>query len=110
MNWPEEIRSCFESDKVLYTSHARMEMRNEEFGQITDQEVCEARYSCEVIEEYPDDTPYPSSPVLEKTQAGRPIHAVCAYRGEDQKIVLVTVYQPNPDRWEDNRRRKPGSV
>jgi len=81
-------------------------MRNEEFGQITDQEVSEALSACEVIEEYPDDTPYPSVLVLGQTQHGRPVHAVCAYVLENQTMVIVTVYEPDPDRWDDRRRRK----
>jgi hypothetical protein len=35
-------------------------MQEEEFGLITDQEVYEAVCIGEVIETYPDDTPYPS--------------------------------------------------
>jgi hypothetical protein len=35
-------------------------MRQEEFGPITDQELYEAICTGEVIETYPDDTPYPS--------------------------------------------------
>src|SRR5438093_5574308 len=87
MSWPDQIRACFESQVILHTSHARAEMRNEEFGQITDQEVSEALSACEVIEEYPDDTPYPSVLVLGETQHERPVHAVRAYVPENQTMV-----------------------
>ena len=60
MHWPETIRRCFEADRVLYSGHARHEMRQEEFGPITDQELYEAICTGEVSETYPDDTPYPA--------------------------------------------------
>lgn len=81
-------------------------MREEEFGPITDQEVYEAIYNGEVIEAYPDDTPYPSVLIFGTTSANRPLHVVCAYDAEDNQAVIVTVYQPDPDQWEDYRRRK----
>lgn len=106
MNWPETIRRCFDSDRVLYSGHARREMREDEFGSITDQEVYEAICTGEVIETYPDDTPYPSVLIFGTTVTNRPLHAVCAYDSEGDQAVIVTVYQPDPDRWEDYRRRK----
>ncbi len=54
------IKRCFVEDKVLYTSHARIEMTEEEFGKIREQEVFEAIQTGEVIENYSDDKPYPS--------------------------------------------------
>ena len=81
-------------------------MREEEFGAITDQEVYEAICSGEVIETYPDDTPYPSVLIFGRTGASRPLHTVCAYDGVGDQAIIVTVYQPDPGQWEDFRRRK----
>jgi hypothetical protein len=80
-------------------------MRAEEFGSISDQEIYEAVCNGEVIEEYPDDAPYPSVLIFGTTSNSRPLHAVCAYNNEDSEAVIVTVYQPDPNRWEDYRRR-----
>lgn len=107
MDWLKIIRRCFESDRVFYSAHARREMRVEEFGPIADQEVYEAVWNGEIIETYPDDTPYPSILLFGRTNAHRPLHTVCAYNQGDNQIVVVTVYQPDPDRWEEYRRRKP---
>ncbi|MBI3950172.1 MAG: DUF4258 domain-containing protein [Acidobacteria bacterium] len=82
-------------------------MRAEEFGLITDQEVYEAICTGEVIETYPDDTPYPSVLIFGMTDADRPLHVVCAYDGEDDQAVIITVYNPYPTRWEDYRRNRP---
>lgn len=106
MHWPETIRRCFATERVLYSGHARREMRDEEFGPITDREVEEALQNGEVIEMYPDDTPYPSVLIFGTTRAVRPLHMVCAYDADTDRAVIVTVYQPDPDRWEDYRRRK----
>ena len=106
MHWPETLRRCFDADRVLYSGHARHEMREEEFGPITDQELYEAICHGEVIEMYPDDTPYPSVLLFGRTHANRPLHTVCAYDGNGDRMIIVTVYQPDPQRWEDNRRRK----
>lgn len=106
MDWPVILRRCFEQDRVFYTGHARHEMREDKFGPITDQEVYEAICSGQVIEMYPKDTPYPSVLIFGTTSANRPLHAVCAYGSDEDWAVIVTVYQPDPNQWEDYRRRK----
>lgn len=100
------IRQCYETNAVLYTAHARHEMRQEDFGEITDEEAYQAIFGGEVIEEYPDDKPYPSVLIFGLTQANRPIHLVCACDETGNRTIVVTVYQPDPQRWENFRRRK----
>lgn len=61
----------------------------------------------EVIEGYPDDTPYPSYLVLGRS-GSRPIHVVAADDAASQETIVITVYEPEPGQWEsDFRRRKP---
>jgi hypothetical protein len=100
-----ELQRYFQQNRVLYTHHARREMRDEPFGRILEQEVYEAILSGETIEDYPDDTPYPSCLVFGRTRRGRAIHAVCAHVPEEESAVIITVYEPDPDRWIDFRRR-----
>ena len=107
MQWIERIRGCFEGDRVYYTNHAKVEMETEEFGPILDSEIYEAICAGEVIEEYPDDAPYPSVLVFGLTGVGRPLHVVCAYNGEEERTIVVTAYQPDPERWVDYRKRRP---
>ena len=68
------LQSWLRRDRVLYTQHARREMREEPFGRIAENEVSEA-----------------------------PL--VCAYAPEDDRVIIVTVYEPDPGRWIDLRRR-----
>jgi len=101
------LQACFATSRVLYTRHARNEMRLEEFGPIYEQEVFEAVQSGKVIEDYPDDEPYPSMLVYGRTTTGRAIHVVCAYADEDDLAIVITVYEPDPARWLDFERRRP---
>jgi len=106
VDWVQTIKKCFLFDSVLYTSHARREMQQEPFGAIREEEVYEAIFASEVLEEYPEDTPYPSALLFGMTQSDRPLHTVCAYDGEEEKAIIITVYHPDPQRWENYRRRK----
>jgi hypothetical protein len=101
-----QLKACVVAEHLLYTSHARKEMRAEEFGPIGEQEVYEAIIAGEVIEGYPDDQPYPSVLILGYTESQRPLHVVCAYDSEDDMAIVITAYQPNPSRWVDFRRRR----
>lgn len=102
----EGMRRCFSEHRVLYTQHARQEMRLEEFGAIREQEVFEAVHRGEIIERYDDDEPYPSVLVYGRTERDRPIHVVCAHAAEDDRVIVITVYEPDPARWIDYRRRR----
>jgi len=81
-------------------------MKGERFGHILEKEVYEAVCSGEVVEEYPKDAPYPSALILGRTQINRPLHIVCAYNQEEDLVIIVTVYHPDPNLWVDYRRRK----
>lgn len=102
----DRIRACFAENRVLYTYHARQEMRLEEFGPIREQQVFEASQVGETIEEYPDDQPYPSCLIMGQTQTDRPLHLVCAYNKEDDQAIVITVYEPDPACWIDFRKRR----
>ena len=106
MEWLLLIKRCLAAESLLYTSHARREMKQEPFGGICEQEVYEAISAAEVIEEYLDDTPYPSVLLFGTTRALRPLHVVCAVDVEDQRTIVITVYHPDARRWDDFRRRK----
>jgi Domain of unknown function (DUF4258) len=60
----------------------------------------------EVVEDYPTDHPYPSRLIL--GWAGtRPLHVVAAYNARDDESIIITVYEPDPARWEaDFKTRK----
>jgi len=61
----------------------------------------------EIIQEYPDDRPLPSYLVLGWTEnESRPIHVVAADDEEEDVTHVITVYEPDPDLWTDDFRKK----
>lgn len=61
----------------------------------------------EMIEDYPEDQPFPSRLVL-GWRSGRPIHVVAATDAAAHEIIVITVYEPDPSLWDDEfRRRRP---
>jgi len=82
-------------------------METEPLGRIPVEEILQALDSGEIIEEYPEDKPYPSYLVLGQTTTGRPLHIVCAPVRTEVRLIIIITYQPDSDRWEpDFRRRK----
>lgn len=59
--------------------------------------------SGEVIEDYPEDEPYPSQLIL-GWSGSRPIHTVVAISGETG--IIVTVYEPDPEQWDASFRHR----
>ncbi len=100
----EVIRRCLK--RLKFSSHAKDEMLSEEFGTIHPKEVRQALQSGEIIEEYPEDRPYPSCLVYGRTRQGRPLHIVCAPVPEEETLIVITVYEPNPKRWVNFRQRR----
>lgn len=59
----------------------------------------------EIIEDYPDDYPYPSSLVLGQSISGQPLHLVCGIG--NNTLFVITAYKPNSEKWEaDWKTRK----
>ncbi|MEY2831944.1 MAG: hypothetical protein RLZZ574_1202, partial [Cyanobacteriota bacterium] len=54
-----------------------------------------------VIEDYPDDKYGASCLITGFTAANRPLHIQCSYPSRPL-IKIITIYQPNRDRWNKN--------
>ena len=54
-----------------------------------------------VIKYYPDDTPYPSRLIL-GFDGERPVHVVSAYSKENNTEYVITVYEPDVQKWTEN--------
>ena len=57
------------------------------------------------IESYPSDFPCPSRLVLGWCER-RPIHVVVADNEAEHELIVVTVYGPDPARWEPDFERR----
>ena len=89
-------------DDLVFRVHAiqRMFARG-----ISETEVRDVLESGEVIDEDPDDIPYPSYLVLGWCGA-RPLHVVASDDPVQKATVIVTVYDPDPGLWDESFRRR----
>jgi Domain of unknown function (DUF4258) len=71
------------------------------FRRISKEQVKTAIIYGEIIEEKPNDTPFPSYLILDFV-AGKPIHVVLSYNQNNKTCYVVTTYHPNPEIWLDN--------
>lgn len=106
MDLLKKIQRCFKNNLILYTQHAKSEMQMEESGKIFDNEISEAVCEGKLIEEYVDDKPYPSILIYGRTQGERSLHIVCAFDEKEKLAIVITAYQPNPELWIGDKRRK----
>ena len=84
------------------TDHADEEAFNDSLSY---EEIYSSIVQGEVIEDYPNDKPYPSCLILGRNFSGEPIHSVWAYNPENLWVVLITVYRPDSKRWIDWKKR-----
>jgi hypothetical protein len=93
------------SGRVVFRRHAweRMESRG-----VSVSDVLHVLNSGEQIEPYPDDTPFPSALMLARVSE-RPLHVVAARDTANDVTYVVTAYEPDPNEWdaECRRRRSP---
>lgn len=57
-----------------------------------------------IIEDYPNDKYGPSCLILGYTLNGRPLHVQCSYPNRPL-VKIITLYQPDPELWIDDRIR-----
>ena len=81
--------------KLLFRSHALIRMIERNISKECIEKVIKEGT---IIESYPDDKPYPSFLQLGKCNE-RPIHLV--YAKNEDVFIIITVYEPDPKRWEE---------
>lgn len=98
----EAIRRLVREGQYRVTLHAEHERDQDRMlGREIEEALCSPQ--AEVIEEYPSDPRGPSFLLLGFTEAGLPIHAVCALT---EVLVIITLYRPDPTRWIEWRQRR----
>lgn len=73
--------------------------------EISPDDVLDVIRNGEIIQEYPDDKPYPSFLIL-KFVNNRPIHVVVAKNNADNLCFAVTVYEPDQTIWSKDFKTK----
>ena len=62
----------------------------------------------EIIEDYPDDYPYPSCLILGKNLHEEYFHVVCGL-GEEE-IWLITAYKPSVEKWGSDLKTRKAAI
>lgn len=92
----ELLRDLCRGNRIKWTIHALKRIR--ERG-ISAEEVLRCVTQGQVIENYPDDRPFPSC-LIHCVSDGKHLHAVVSSDGTE--ITIITAYIPNGDEWEDD--------
>ena len=98
-------KTAMRCDRIVFSGHPARRLFERAIGA---NEVAKILRHGEVIDDYPDDIPYPSCLVLGYVE-DRPIHIVVAIDAETRICHVVTVYSPDPKLWENGFRRRRSS-
>ena len=90
------------SRPIIYRIHAIQRMFER---RISGENVRQVLQAGEVIEDYSDEMPFPSSLMLGR-RGTRPLHAVMAENTEEGESVVITVYEPDPAQWKSGSRNR----
>ncbi|NPV80488.1 MAG: DUF4258 domain-containing protein [Firmicutes bacterium] len=98
----EKIRTKIREGSYRLTTHAAI--RSKERG-ITAGDMEAAILNGEIIEEYPNDRPFPSCLIYGHTPSGLPLHVVCSMAPVSD---IITFYFPDEKQWIAYKIRRKG--
>ncbi len=100
----ESLQELCNNNAIRWSAHAmeRLLLRG-----ISRNEIMQVIQAGEIIEQYPDDYPYPSCLISGIALKDKYLHIVCGL-GENT-VFIITAYYPDKDKWEsDFKTRKKG--
>ncbi len=92
------IQRCVEQRKIRWTYHVNMRLRRR---YVPREAILESTNAYEIIESYPEDKYLPSYLVYSKHQE-RVFHALFAADVEGANVRVVTAYEPDLQKWEED--------
>ncbi len=99
----EDFRRINKAENIIITLHGQLRLRERK---ITVEDVIYAIDHGTVIEQYPDDFPFPSCLILGISLHNTFIHVVVSMNEEN--IYLITAYRPDPNEWEEDWKTRKG--
>ena len=96
-----KLREYYRQEKVIITIHAQERLRQRG---IKAKEVRNCVMTGEIIEQYPDDFPFPSCLIFGKTINGKILHVVASDEGTGSRII--TAYFPDNIKFEDDLKTR----
>ena len=96
-------RTAIWEEQYSWQQHAliRIAERN-----IPQQVVLDIIANCDVLEDYPDDSPFPSALFMGVDGEGRPLHVVASIEIERQWVYIITAYDPDLRHFEQGFRKR----
>jgi hypothetical protein len=101
----QKIEDLISAEKVAFKRHCVLRMRQRS---ISVDEFKEAMLHAEIVENYEDDYPFPSSLILGFTASQRPLHAVIAMDQKSDFLWIITLYEPTVQNWEADFKKRRG--
>ncbi len=100
----DNIKKAIKNKKIEFQKHAIKRLIEED---LTIASVLDIIINGELIKEYSDDKPYPSILILGYYD-NKPVHVVCSYNHNVEKVHIITNYKPSLDFYEPDfkTRRK----
>ncbi len=99
----DSLRQHYQNDAVFITEHAAE--RSRQRG-IFSRDIRNAVVTGEIIEQYPDDFPFPSCLILGKDMAGNVTHTCMSEEGTASRII--TAYYPDREKWSADFKTRKG--
>ena len=97
----KRLQWYYDNDKVFITAHAAERFRQRG---IKIKDIRNAVKTGEIIEQYPDDYPYPSCLLMGMSVKAQPLHVVMSDEGNASRII--TAYFPDADKWESDLKTR----
>lgn len=94
-----QIRDYASQQRIRFKKHALIRVIERNIRII---EVKQSLNNCTIIESYPNDLPLPSYLVAGFSEDRKVLHIVVALDSQEQYIWIITVYEPNRDKWDDS--------
>lgn len=95
------LRSYYEQERVIITIHAQERLRQRG---IRTKDVRNCIMTGEIIEQYPDDFPFPSCLIFGQSVNEKILHVVASDEGTGSRII--TAYFPDNIKFEDDLRTR----
>ena len=90
------------SRPMIFRIHAIQRMFERRVSEETVRQVLQ---SGEMIEDYSDEMSYPSG-LMSGRRGVRPLHVVMAENSQEDELVVITIYEPDPAQWKSGSRNR----
>lgn len=97
----ETLKGYFQKDTIFITQHAKNRCRERNIKQ---KDLQNCVMTGEIIEQYPDDFPFPSCLVFGYAADNRIMHAVISNEGESGRVI--TAYIPDTNTFENDLKTR----